>query len=262
MRQKQDQKQKDERSSTFEPTAGTASRLVSPLDIQQKEFRVSRLGGYRMRDVDEFLDTLTDAMSAVLEENERLRGAAGPGGVPIVGTPDLDEVGRQADEIVQRARDEAARVLAGANERVARSAGAPAIGAVGPGDRQAVDAFLTQERAFLQSLAGLVQEHADTVKGMVRQVRTQAAPPATRSPAAPAAAAGSAPSRGPAPAAIPQAPDTEGHATAEMPTVRGARPDDDGPIVVERPQPASARREDPGADGDPDLRELFWGEES
>ena len=258
MRQKQDQKQKDERSSTFEPTAGSASRLISPLDIQQKEFRVSRLGGYRMRDVDEFLDTLTDAMSAVLEENERLRGAAGPGGVPIVGTPDLDEVGRQADEIVQRARDEAARVLAEARERAPRSAGDSAIGAVGPGDRQAVDAFLTQERAFLQSLAGLVQEHADTVKGMVRQVRKQAAPPATRSPAA----AASAPSRGPGPAAIPQAPDTEGYATAEMPRVRGARPDDDGPIVVEQPQPASARREDPGADGDPDLRELFWGEES
>ncbi len=216
-----------------------------------------------MRDVDEFLDTLTDAMSAVLEENERLRGAAGPGGVPIVGTPDLDEVGRQADEIVQRARDEAARVLAEARERAARSAGDPAIGAVGPGDRQAVDAFLTQERAFLQSLAGLVQEHADTVKGMVRQVRKPAAPPATQSPAAPAAAAaGSSPSRGPAPATTPQAPETQGRATAEMPTVRGARRDDDGPIVVERPQPASARREDPGADGDPDLRELFWGEES
>src|SRR5439155_6329 len=32
---------------------------ITPLDIQQKEFRVSRFGGYRMRDVDEFLDKLT-----------------------------------------------------------------------------------------------------------------------------------------------------------------------------------------------------------
>ncbi len=36
-------------------TPATRSRLT-PIDVQQKEFRVSRLGGYKMRDVDEFLD--------------------------------------------------------------------------------------------------------------------------------------------------------------------------------------------------------------
>ena len=35
--------------------------------------RVSRFGGYRMRDVDEFLDQITESMTALVEENERLR---------------------------------------------------------------------------------------------------------------------------------------------------------------------------------------------
>ena len=62
---------------------------------------MSRFGGYRMRDVDEFLDRLTESTEALVAENERLRA----GGAPIVGTSDLDEVNRQADEILQRARE-------------------------------------------------------------------------------------------------------------------------------------------------------------
>ena len=52
--------------------AGTP-RVVTPLEIQQKEFAVSRFGGYRMKDVDEFLDALTESASATLAENERYR---------------------------------------------------------------------------------------------------------------------------------------------------------------------------------------------
>ena len=48
-----------------------------PADIQQKEFGVSRFGGYNMRDVDEFLDQVTEAMSGLCGENERLRTAKG-----------------------------------------------------------------------------------------------------------------------------------------------------------------------------------------
>src|SRR2546425_2903564 len=85
---------------------------LSPLDIQQKEFRVSRFGGYKMRDVDEFLDQLTDSFSALVAENERLRSQ--PPDKGMVGVPDLEDVGRQADEIIQRARSEAARIVADA----------------------------------------------------------------------------------------------------------------------------------------------------
>ena len=42
---------------------------VTPQEVQQKEFRVARFGaGYRMREVDEFLDQVTDAMNRVCEE--------------------------------------------------------------------------------------------------------------------------------------------------------------------------------------------------
>ena len=80
----------------FEP--GAPRRVLTPADIQQKEFRVSRFGGYKMRDVDEFLDEITDSFSALSAEVERLRTR--PGAPPVVGTPDLDDVTRQADEII------------------------------------------------------------------------------------------------------------------------------------------------------------------
>ena len=139
----------------------TSGGAISPGDIQKQEFGVSRFGGYRMRDVDEFLDRLTESTEALVAENERLRA----GGAPIVGTSDLDEVNRQADEILQRAREQAARIIAEA------SAGATPAVSEGGADRPAVDAFLHQERAFLQSLAGLVQGHAESVKAMARKTR-------------------------------------------------------------------------------------------
>ena len=187
----------------------TASAMMTPLDIQQKEFQVSRLGGYRMRDVDEFLDQLTDAMTAVLAENERLR--SGASGSPILGSPDLDEVSRQADEIIERARDEAARIVADANGRAASMAGQVAAGSVSGTDRAAVDAFLARERAFLQSLAGLVQEHADGVKGMARELRRRGAQPS----------AGTGPAAEHPAGAAPPAPPTRTAAAA--------------PVVTERP---------------------------
>ena len=147
----------------------TSGGAISPGDIQKQEFGVSRFGGYRMRDVDEFLDRLTESTEALVAENERLRA----GGAPIVGTSDLDEVNRQADEILQRAREQAARIIAEA------SAGATPAVSEGGADRPAVDAFLHQERAFLQSLAGLVQGHAESVKAMARKTRQPAQAEAT-----------------------------------------------------------------------------------
>jgi len=57
------------------PAPAGTPRVVTPLEIQQKEFAVSRFGGYRMKDVDEFLDELTESTSAIVDENERLRRA-------------------------------------------------------------------------------------------------------------------------------------------------------------------------------------------
>jgi len=215
-------------SVTPDPTGA----VITPADIQRQEFGVSRFGGYRMRDVDEFLDRLTASTEAVIAENERLRA----GGSPIVGTSDLDEVNRQADEIVQRARDEAARIVAEAEQAGAVVAGATVV-APTAGDRAAIDAFLTRERDFLQSLATLVQGHAESVKAMARKSRG-AAPPAAAAPE-------------PTPAAPRES------VTVPEPEP-GAKPDE--PVRVEEPTPAAAG--DREGEGDPSLRRLFWGEES
>ena len=81
----------------------------------------------------------------------------------IVGTPDLDDVSRQADEIIERARTEAARIVAEAKANGAQPTKEQGA-AASPQERAAVNAFLTKEREFLQSLAGLVQGHAESVK--------------------------------------------------------------------------------------------------
>jgi len=217
---------------------------ITPAEIQRQEFGVSRFGGYRMRDVDEFLDRLTASTEAIIAENERIRA----GGAPIVGTSDLDDVNRQADEIVQRARDEAARIIAEANEHAAALAGGATVVAGSGADRAAVDAFLNRERDFLQSLATLVQGHAEAVKAMARKARS-AAPAA----AGPAATAPQAPVAVPEAAPLPEA--TPGPApTAPVP----ATPRDE-PVRVDEPQHAAAG--DREGDGDPSLRQLFWGEE-
>lgn len=258
----------------------TASAMITPLDIQQKEFQVSRLGGYRMREVDEFLDQLTDAMTAVLAENERLRAGASS---PIVGSPDLDEVSRQADEIIQRARDEAARIVADARTRASSAPGGTS-GVVTAAEREAVDAFLARERAFLQRLAALVQEHADGVKSMAKDVRRRSATGVPTPPVAPAtpgdeAASAEAEASG---SESSEAEDVEADGRddvreeeasadpdATRPIARVTASDDAGddeeePIVVAEAEAertrasARSRRDD---DRDDTLRELFWGEE-
>jgi DivIVA domain-containing protein len=250
------------------PTA-VASKPLTALDIQQKEFRVSRFGGYKMRDVDEFLDRITEAMSAMSAEGQRLRG-----GDPraVVGTSDLDDVNRQADEIIQRARTEAARILAEAGSA------AGGAGVAGGAAAAAISGFLTHEKEFLQSLAGLVQDHAESVKSMARTARSSrpSAPPAppaqVASPTAPAKpkTAMAAPTEPPAPAkASPPAPDRDRAAARAIPPASEATvsvPKAEEPVRVHEPEPASVSRAE-GDDGvgdetgDSSLRELFWGED-
>ena len=235
------------------PAAGAT---ITPLDIQQKEFRVSRFGGYRMRDVDEFLDRLTEVVTGLTEENARLRRQAGA--APVVGSPDLDDVARQADEIIQRARDEAARIDTEARARASLST-APAVAS--EGDRAAVKAFLAQERAFLESLAGLLQGHAETMKGMARNVRRPDRV-STEDSDAPAASTEPVAHNEPPPEAVTRGePDEDpivevgdAEATQSLPAA-----EEPGELAQTRPT-TSARGSDRG-DGDPSLRELFWGEE-
>jgi len=168
--------QKDTQEKTTAAGGTAAPARLTPIDVQQKEFQVSRFGGYKMRDVDEFLDQITDTFTALTAEIDRL--SAG-GTSRVVGSPDLDDVARQADEIIARARAEAARITG-----EARSASSSSPAPAGPHDRDAVNAFISREREFLQSLAGLVQEHAETVKTMAKSTR----PPTPRATTAPAKA--------------------------------------------------------------------------
>lgn len=250
-----------------------ASAVVTSADIQQKEFSVSRFGGYRMRDVDEFLDQITESMTRLAEENERLRSASGLPAAPSIGTPDLADTSRQADEIIERARAEAAKIVQDARGQAAASG---AAGAGTDAGRVAVAPFLSQERDFLQQLATLVQSHAESVKGMAKASRTKSPAAAATSPAPPSSAPP--PAATPAPASpeaerpASQAPTSD--ATQPMPKVRpspappeSSGPDTTPPIRVEEPATASVSAGDPDDDagpsegGDRTLRELFWGEE-
>ncbi len=228
----------------------TSGGAISPGDIQKQEFGVSRFGGYRMRDVDEFLDRLTESTEALVAENERLRA----GGAPIVGTSDLDEVNRQADEILQRAREQAARIIAEAS-----AVATPAV-SEGAADRPAVDAFLHQERAFLQSLAGLVQGHAESVKAMARKTRQPApAQEATEPVATEAIEATSPMTHEPEP---PEEPEQRGGDVVTELAAPMEEETGDETVVIEVPQPATTPGGDRDPDaGDPSLKKLFWGED-
>jgi DivIVA domain-containing protein len=239
---------------TDERTEAPAGVQITPGDIQKQEFGVSRFGGYRMRDVDEFLDRLTASTESLIAENDRLRSGA----APIVGSPDLDDVNRQADEILQRAREQAARIVA---EAKANATPTPAEGSA---DRPAVDAFLQQERAFLQDLAGLVQGHAESVKAMARKTR-QSAEPASAQASAPSEPATSQPAPVTDDPAPPRATDKQErparHTQAEPVSV-GTGDTSDETVVIEVPQPAATPGGDPDAEGgDPSLKKLFWGDE-
>ncbi len=268
--------------TTPAPAATPATPPITPEDIQHQEFGVSRFGGYKMRDVDEFLDRLTESTQAMLLANERLRG-----GGPIVGTSDLDDVNRQADEILERAREKAARIVADAEARAGGGEAAPAAAAAAAGaagtmsaNRAAIDPFLVQERDFLQRLATLVQGHAESVKGMARKTR-QAPPPAEA--AAPAAAepeeddearataSGNEPQAAPAESASDEAEAAAEDDTNETIDVRAEAQDEpedaaDSDPETEEPDAPRDRQQGVAADarggeGDPSLKSLFWGDE-
>jgi DivIVA domain-containing protein len=215
------------------------------MDVQQVEFRLA-FRGYNERDVDAFLDRITEDLAAYMEDNQRLR--AGAPAAPVV-AGDIAGARTEAGRIVDEARAEAARILRDA-EIHAAAAGSPA------GDAPAAVApFLNTEREFLQSLGSLVQGHAEEVKQMVLalRARTDAGAPAA-APATPA----------PAPALEDEVDEAEPAATSEdeafAPVSVPAGEDEANDVAegsVPEPAPAQLRRDS----GDRSLRELFWGED-
>jgi DivIVA domain-containing protein len=224
----------DQEAHTFGPPAASAS-MLTPLDIQNKEFRVSRMGGYRMRDVDEFLDQVTDSLSALIAENARLREAGAAGGAGVVGGSEVADARREAERILAEAREQASQIQAGAAaDRTASSVD----------DAAAVQAFLRKERDFLRSLGSLVQGHAEEMKGMARDARPRSSRPA----AAPVEGTDE---------PTPGGSDPEATAAMSREELESGDPE---PIHVPEPEPAASRHaEEPKREGS--LRDLFWGEE-
>ena len=228
-------------SDTSEWTSAPTGR-ITPADIQQKEFQVARFGaGYRMREVDEFLDQVTDAVSALIAENERLLRTSGDPGGPTNAPSSRASIRPPTDDT----------------------------------DRAAVEAFLRREKGFLQNLGGLVQEHAEELRSMVRATR-QSAPLASAAATEAPATAGEA-EEPEAPPEIVEAAgaNAPGSVTAADPSIVASGEDDDGddledpepsgetaaeePIRIDDPEPARSGRKDEKEDGS--LKELFWGEE-
>jgi DivIVA domain-containing protein len=160
--------QETEAAGLGEEGAESRSRLT-PVDIQQKVFRLA-FRGYNERDVDEFLDQLTEEVASIHEENKRLREQLAEGG----GSPGAAQAAdRQAETIVRQAREHAARLMEEAEGRGGSTPGALPT------------SFLLRERRFLQELASLVQSHAWSLKEEARRARTVPPAPSAEGPSAP-----------------------------------------------------------------------------
>jgi DivIVA domain-containing protein len=246
------------RKKGTEEAATTGDARITPEEVQQVEFRLA-FRGYNERDVDAFLDRITEGLSSYLEENERLR-SGGARAVAATAAPDGD-----ADAIVTSARAEADEIVRRAHEQ---AAGIRATAGGGSGDaRGTVAPFLNKEREFLQSLGGLVQTHAEEIKQMVMAIRERdAAAQAER-----ASATADAPAPPPLAFEPASAAEIRERLQASEPPAEITLPDEDEtaepqvsqPVVVESAtepvfstegSPASERRER-------SLRELFWGED-
>jgi DivIVA domain-containing protein len=162
-RKREDEGPTPEAPAIPDPTPLAEARRITPIDIQQKEFRVA-MRGYHEGDVDRFLDEVTEEMARLYAENKRLRED-----LEFSRTTRHDvSAGTEADALLRRAREEAARIVAEA--RATSAPGAPEAG-TGGAAAAGLASFIARERAFLQSLATLIQEHAEGVKGDLRRTR-------------------------------------------------------------------------------------------
>ena len=158
-------KRNEESEVFFGESAGPPDPTkLTPVDVQQKVFRLA-FRGYREADVDEFLDQVTETLAGLHEENKRLRESVESG---TGGAPTTEAAERQAADIVRQAREHAARLVEEAEGRAGVQDAAPAP-----------TSFLVRERAFLQELATLVQNHARSLKEAARRPKEPAAATAT-----------------------------------------------------------------------------------
>jgi DivIVA domain-containing protein len=224
---------KDKDAVASSGVGGRGDRRLTPADVQQKEFRVS-FRGYNERDVDEFLDLVTEELQRYETELMRLRSERVSFDPASFDLDDetrrlLDDARNRADSIVRQAE--------------ARAAGIPT--ASGADTRAVVAPYLNHEREFLQSLGALIQGHANTIKTMVEEARRRTEPAA-----APEAAPSSAP---PSPIESAPAPSIEASGGAGHDVVLLG----DEPVTT----PAERSDDDREPEGGRSLRELFWGED-
>jgi cell division initiation protein len=258
------------------PVSGTAR--ITPVDIQQVEFRLA-FRGYNERDVDAFLDRVTEDLSAYLEENQRLQTTPG-----VVRVPDREAAGG-AESVLAEAREEAAAIVRRAEDEA--EAIRAAAGAGGGDARSAVAPFLNKERDFLQGLGTLVQSHAEEIKAMVMALRSRAETIRADEPAGSEVRvdAGAGPAAGPeGPAASRSSAEgpsatLEPASSSEIRTRLGFEPDtisvpdepaggdeepetDETVVVESATEPVYTTEGSPASDRrERSLRELFWGEE-
>src|SRR6266496_1483348 len=120
-RKEKKEQRKDAGDALFPDDPGP--RRITPVDIQQKEFRLA-MRGYHERDVDAFLDEVTEEVARLYAENKRLHEEAELKGARPGGAAATDE----AESMLRQARQEAARIVAEGEAR-ARALAA----SVGPG---------------------------------------------------------------------------------------------------------------------------------
>jgi cell division initiation protein len=155
---------------------------LTPVDVQQKQFRLA-FRGYNEREVDEFLDQVTEELARLHAENRRWQEeleARRTVPMAIGGAGETEQVlaraKQQAAQILAEAEDQARALLADAR-RTSEYVGSSVAGTeLGSSDTRAGD-FLGREKDFLQRLAGLIQEHAEAVKQDLRAIREAAAAP-------------------------------------------------------------------------------------
>jgi cell division initiation protein len=225
--------------------AQSAARLT-PADVQQKEFRIS-FRGYNERDVDEFLDRVTEELQRYEAEVMRLRTERASF------DPASFDLDAEQQRILARAQERADAIV---REAEARAAGIPTAPA--SETRAVVAPYLNREREFLQSLGSLVQGHAQTIKTMVEEARRRVeGTPQPDSPSTPVVAADTT-------AAESAASRTDGGGGDRREPGGDATGEGDVVVLgVDQPVRASAeRRADEREPEDArSLRELFWGED-
>jgi DivIVA domain-containing protein len=224
-------KKQDTQEAGF-TTPATRPRLT-PIDVQQKEFRLA-FRGYNERDVDEFLDLVTEELAAFVEENRRLQDH-GDSNLGSLGGADATWASREAEGILERARADAAAIVA---EAEAGAAAMMAAAGAGPADPRGVIApYLNREREFLQSLGQLVQQHAESVRRMVKAAKEQAA-------------------AAPSPDVVPAGQDMDDG--AQVIRIEAAEAE---PIAAPAEPRADGAPSEPAPGRHRSVRELFWGED-